>query len=160
MQNVSTSDRTTPMPALSQKPPGISNMESPMSKTLNNSRQAAYRAQAGLCFYCRCAMWTRSSIELTRSYDITKQQAKRLQCTAEHLRPRSEGGSDLPDNIVAACRHCNCTRHKRKIPRSADEHLRRVRSRISGGRWHPREVLRVMGLQAPEVPQRDNPGEI
>ncbi|WP_339009581.1 HNH endonuclease [Aeromonas popoffii] len=34
-----------------------------------------------------------------------------LQCTGEHLQPRSNGGSNQPANIVAACRHCNGTRH-------------------------------------------------
>lgn len=67
-----------------------------------------------------------------------------LQCTAEHLIPRSEGGSDMPSNIVAACLHCNGTRHKRKIPPSPGRYLSLVRSRIAEGRWHPAGIVKVL----------------
>lgn len=141
------------MPALSRMAIGdILNTESPMNKTLYRSRQSAYVAQAGLCFYCSCAMWLRSIDELTKpyAYGITKKQAKMFQCTAEHLIPQSEGGSDLPRNIVAACLQCNVRRHKRKIAPSPDKHLSRVRSRIAKGRWHPEQVVRVLrGAQIP-----------
>lgn len=29
----------------------------------------------------------------------------------DHLTPRSAGGTDLPTNLVLACRSCNCRRH-------------------------------------------------
>lgn len=115
-----------------------------MSKTLYRSRKSAYMAQAGMCFYCGYAMWLRSSDELTQLYGITKKQAKRLQCTAEHLIPRSEGGNDLPANIVAACLHCNSTRHKRKTPPSPAKYLAMVRCRIGKGSWHLPEIVRAM----------------
>ena len=118
--------------------------ESPMSKTLYRPRQLAYAAQSGLCFYCSCVMWLRSHEELTKPYGITKKQANRLQCTAEHLTPRSEGGSDMASNLVAACLHCNSTRHKRKIPPSPDRYLSQVRSRIARGGWHPPGVVNVL----------------
>ena len=102
-----------------------------MSKTLYRSRQSAYTAQGGFCYYCGFSNWLRSTDELTKSYGITEKQAKSLKCTAEHLIPRSEGGSDRPSNIVAACLHCNSTRHKRKIPPSPGRYLSLVRSRIA-----------------------------
>lgn len=138
------------MPALSRMATGdILNTESPMSKTLYRSRQSACTAQAGLCYYCSCAMWVRSIDELTQPYGITEKQAKRLQCTAEHLIPRSEGGSDTPSNIVAACRYCNCMRHKRRNPASPAKHLSLVQSRIAKGKWHPEEVVKATWLQSP-----------
>lgn len=120
------------------------NTESPMSKTLYRSREQAYQAQAGKCYYCRCAMWLRSRDELTKRYGITARQARNLQCTAEHLVARSEGGNDLPQNIVAACRHCNLTRHKLKNPPSSDDYLRKVRSRVEQGGWYPSWLARVL----------------
>lgn len=113
-----------------------------MSKTVYCSRQSAYMSQASRCFYCGYPMWLRSSDELTESYPLTKKQASRLQCTAEHLIPRSEGGNDLPANIVAACLHCNSTRHKRKTPQSPETYRAMVRSRIVKGSWHLAEIVR------------------
>ena len=123
----------------------------PMSKILSRSRKSACTGQAGLCFYCRCAMWVHSADELTQTYGITQKQAKKLQCTAEHLLPRSEGGSELPEIIVAACLHCNGARHKRKKPPTPYKYLALVRSRVADGRWHPREVTRAFhGASAPQ----------
>jgi 5-methylcytosine-specific restriction endonuclease McrA len=30
-----------------------------------------------------------------------------MQLTVDHLRPRNSGGTDEPDNLVAACHSCN-----------------------------------------------------
>ena len=134
------------MPALSLKDTGDTiNTESLMSKkTLYYSRQSAYIAQAGACFYCGCAMWLRSSTELTQPYGITEKQAKLLQCTAEHLIPQSEGGCDLPANIVAACLHCNSTRHRRKSPLKPDKYLAMVRSRVAKRSWYLSAIVSTM----------------
>jgi len=51
-------------------------------------RAAALKKQEGRCKYCLC--------ELT---------AKTV--TRDHVRPRSPGGSDQRNNIVAACGRCN-----------------------------------------------------
>ena len=135
-----------PMPALSLRPNGDTlNTESSMSKkTLSRSRQSAYIAQGGKCYYCGYAMWLLSRVEVTQPYGITKKQANRLKCTAEYLIPRSEGGNDLPANIVAACLHCNTTRHKQKTPLNADNYLGMVRSRIVKGSWHLAEIVKAM----------------
>jgi 5-methylcytosine-specific restriction endonuclease McrA len=42
----------------------------------------------------------------------------------DHLTPRSEGGADTADNLVLACRSCNCRRHAMSLSawaRSAPE---------------------------------------
>jgi 5-methylcytosine-specific restriction endonuclease McrA len=75
--------------------------------SLTSSRRKAFLSQGTLCFYCRCPMWLGNRPPGT---------PRGLQCTAEHLLPRSEGGSDDPDNIVAACRTCNPRRHRRPKP--------------------------------------------
>ena len=54
-------------------------------------RQAACRAQHGLCIYCRQPMGSKA--------------------TAEHLKARQDGGTDRRDNITAACKRCNHRRH-------------------------------------------------
>ncbi|MBL4929995.1 HNH endonuclease signature motif containing protein [Fuscibacter oryzae] len=59
-----------------------------------------------------------------------------LHCTAEHLHPRSEGGQDTTDNIVAACWYCNSRRHRRKHPLSPEAHRLRVQQRMTAGKWH------------------------
>jgi hypothetical protein len=122
-----------------------------MSKQLYRSRQSAFAAQEGLCFYCRCAMWRRSPDELTKAYGISEKLAKKLQCTAEHLKPRGEGGGDATCNIVAACLHCNRTRHKRKSPPSPEHYLSIVRSRLAKGKWHPAGIAKVLSDVPPQI---------
>ena len=65
----------------------------------------------------------------------------KLQCTAEHLLPQSEGGRDTLANIAAACAHCNRTRHKRKLPPQPAAYREQVRRRVERGRWHARWVF-------------------
>ncbi|MFL6628408.1 MAG: HNH endonuclease signature motif containing protein [Vitreoscilla sp.] len=80
-------------------------------------------------------MWVASPLELFGRK--SKQPGSgRLECTAEHLVPRCEGGTDGPENIVAACAHCNHTRHKRRRPPAPTQYREAVRMRVARGRWH------------------------
>jgi hypothetical protein len=106
-------------------------------KELHRSRFLAFQSQCGRCYYCRYEMWLTYPEELTSVFGYSRRQALRLKCTAEHLVPRSEGGSDRVSNIVAACLHCNMTRHKRAKPLAPDSYLEIVQSRLERGRWHP-----------------------
>lgn len=36
--------------------------------------------------------------------------------TIDHLKPRSEGGTDDDDNLVPACERCNCSRKSTAAP--------------------------------------------
>lgn len=90
-----------------------------MHSRLQRSRHQAFQSQCGRCYYCSVSMWMHDPLEL-RLPTSSEVRAARLQCTAEHLHPQSEGGSDGPENIVAACAHCNHTRHKRKVPPQPD----------------------------------------
>lgn len=105
-------------------------------KILKNARLSKFYAQDGQCYYCHQPMWTKSSTEFCRKYRMSEKQAVRFQCTAEHLLARCDGGSDIPSNIVAACKYCNRTRHVAKIALSAATYKDKVRRRLLSGRWH------------------------
>ena len=102
-----------------------------MSSQLQRSRNRAFQRQGGRCFYCGVIMRRPPNAPA----------GGRLRCTAEHLLPRSEGGSEAFDNIVAACAHCNRTRHLRKRPPGHDDYRQDVLRRVGRGEWHPRWVF-------------------
>jgi 5-methylcytosine-specific restriction endonuclease McrA len=85
-------------------------------------------------------MWNADPVIFAERHGLSAQLAKRFRCTAEHLNARSTGGSDTSDNIVAACAHCNRMRHKRKRPRTPEDHRRHVAKRVQLGRWHPSQA--------------------
>lgn len=77
------------------------------------------------------------------THQITPSQARLLKSTAEHLFARSNGGTDMPDNIVAACVYCNMTRHKRKVPMEPDQYRKHVRARLAKDAWHRVRIIAV-----------------
>ena len=95
-----------------------------------------FQKQNGFCFYCKQPMWLGSSEEYRRTYCITKKQARHRQATAEHLTPKSDGGSNSIANLVAACRFCNSHRHRSCKLKSPDEYAKYVTSRLARGKWH------------------------
>ena len=101
-----------------------------MSRSIQRSRQFAFNSQGGKCFYCGLRMWLNG-----------QKGPSLLRCTAEHLKARSEGGSDGPSNIVAACWHCNHTRHKCKHPLDPQSYRAKVRRCLDQGAWFPGHVL-------------------
>ena len=104
-------------------------------KALKNLRRKKMLAQGGRCFYCGLPMWDEA---LDPCLPVTCRAAglpKILRCTAEHLHPRSEGGANTADNIVAACLFCNNSRHRRKRPLSPEAHRAHVQQRMAAGRW-------------------------
>lgn len=113
-----------------------------MGKYLFRVRTAAYRRQSGRCFYCRVLMWTDDCAAFAARHALPARIAKWLQCTAEHLRARCDGGRDVPGNIVAACRLCNHRRHaQRKVAPPPTEYQARVQRRIKHKRWHDPQVF-------------------
>ena len=92
-------------------------------------------AQGGFCYYCGLPMWDNTSSASFKSARGDMGSLPQLRCTAEHLRPRSEGGKDVAENIVAACLYCNRSRHLKKKPRSPVAHRDHVRKRMAAGRW-------------------------
>ncbi|WP_446719574.1 HNH endonuclease [Hydrogenophaga sp. OTU3427] len=112
------------------------------SKKIQSLRLHAFQQQCGRCWYCGVQMWHLSPEELP---GVPARAASRLRCTAEHLIAQCDGGCDEPDNVVAACAHCNQTRHKRKKPPAPELYLADVRKRLSRGEWHLPWV-RALGL--------------
>ena len=111
--------------------------ETAMAKsTLIKSRQAAFLAQSGRCFYCDHPMWDSEPEKFSQRLAIGGAKRWRFQCTAEHLVPRELGGRDTRDNIVAACAYCNQQRHRPKRVRNPIEHRAHVQRRLERGRWH------------------------
>lgn len=117
-------------------------------------RRQAFHRQAGRCWYCSVQMWLISPDELARL--VATSAAAQLRCTAEHLVAQRDGGSDAAKNIVAACAHCNHTRHKRKAPPEPETYRKEIRRRTKRGAWHPRWVFEQQLLQMPVKEQRQN----
>jgi 5-methylcytosine-specific restriction endonuclease McrA len=61
-------------------------------------------------------MWEGNPERFMSEYRVSPAEAELSRCTAEHLKPRSEGGSNAASNIVAACRRCNQNRHGERYP--------------------------------------------
>lgn len=92
--------------------------------------------QGGRCYYCCQPMWCANPSHFARTHGLTIARTRHLKATAEHLVARCEGGTDTRDNIVAACWFCNSRRHQAKRPLSPEAYARKVRLRLSAGRWH------------------------
>ncbi len=107
-----------------------------MPSILAHLRTLAFQHQSGRCYYCCCPMWQQSPEAFVATFHLSKRQARNLQCTAEHLQARVDGGGDCEGNIVAACRLCNARRHQRKDARDAIHHKAHVARLMGRKRWH------------------------
>jgi hypothetical protein len=85
-------------------------------------------------------MWLEDPDELSIPFGLTTRESARFQCTAEHLVARQDGGRDAADNIVAACRFCNATRHRLSSPPDPAAYRRRVLFRLDASRWLPNHL--------------------
>ena len=83
-----------------------------MPSQFAKSRLNAFNRQHGRCYYCDLPMWLHHPDEVASKLGVRPQTVSGLQCTAEHLVARQEGGKDTKDNIAAACRTCNGRRHR------------------------------------------------
>jgi len=116
----------------------------PCRKTPKQARRRAFLSQQHRCYYCQQPMWLDDPAAFGLQHGLTLTQASRLKCTAEHLNARRDGGGDGASNIVAACLHCNATRHKRRVPPDPLTFRAQVQRRIAKGSWHHPNVLRAM----------------
>lgn len=106
-----------------------------MPSILQKIRNQKYTEQNGRCFYCCQPMWSGTSTQFQMKYSVSERRAGWFQCTAEHLVAASEGGATSPENIVAACKFCNQTRHRSKGPLSSEAYKQRVLRRLECGNW-------------------------
>ena len=106
-----------------------------MQRNIKEIRNRKMRTQKGLCYYCEQPMWTGCVDEFCVSLNIPRKKASLFQCTAEHLLANQNGGLVSENNIVAACRYCNATRHKALQPLGPIEYKSKVLKRIRAGRW-------------------------
>lgn len=120
-----------------------------MPQSLIKYRLAAYQRQQGRCYYCGLPMWFKHTDEFAKKYGLKPSSVAALQCTAEHLVARQDGGTNTGANIVAACRKCNGGRHRRTVPLSPAQHRARVQARLRAGKWHPPALARLVGLSTP-----------
>ncbi len=88
-------------------------------------------------------MWEGAPGAFARKYRISERAARLLQCTAEHLVARKDGGGNGAKNIAAACLTCNRRRHQRKKALPADAYQAYVARRVQAGRWHTRYLLQA-----------------
>lgn len=82
--------------------------------TKRNIRELLYVRQDGRCCYCDRRMF-RSNATAEQRREQTGLCGKELrqsglQATIEHLRPKSQGGTDHRDNLALACFRCNTSR--------------------------------------------------
>lgn len=107
-----------------------------MSVSAHSARNQAYSRQEGRCFYCKSKMWSAHSEVFASLHNLTRNQARLFQCTAEHVVARQDGGNHSQSNIVAVCRFCNLWRHRRRKPPSSTEFLNIVQKRLYARRCH------------------------
>lgn len=106
------------------------------SNIIQRNRQQSYLAQSKLCYYCNQPMWEKDKESFISQYKVKPAIANFLQCTAEHLTARKDGGKNTKVNIVAACKYCNHTRHKAKNALSPEKYKLFVQKRLSSKAWH------------------------
>ncbi len=95
-----------------------------------------FHVQNGHCHYCLQPMWRKAVGDFAKRHGISTAQARWLQATTEHLKARCDGGSNLKQNLVAACRFCNQQRHKARCALPPARYSIRVRKRLASGKWH------------------------
>ena len=105
-------------------------------KSLKFPRSLAFSRQHGNCYYCRQPMWTNDPQQFSSKHCISLSQAKRFQCTGEHLISHADGGSSAQHNIVAACWFCNIQRHRRENIPNPNQYKKLVQKRMNKGGWH------------------------
>lgn len=111
-----------------------------MSNNFSKQRLTAFKKQSGRCYYCGSHMWLTNVKKFAFEHNISESEAARFQCTAEHMLARCDGGNNSSENIVAACRFCNNTRHKRKTPLVPNKFKSLIQKRLKKGKWHPHEL--------------------
>lgn len=118
---------------------------------IRKARARAAKSQHYHCYYCGKPMAADEQDlgHFARKNSLGRKQAKLLVATAEHLKPRCEGGTCAGNNIVAAHAICNHRRHQRSKAPPPDQYRKLVQSRCEKGGWHDPAVLKLPSLLPP-----------
>ena len=116
-----------------------------MKSNIIRHRHSAYITQSGTCYYCEFPLWESDPELFARAHKISATKVVHLQCTAEHLHARHDGGGNSKQNIVAACLRCNLTRHKLKPAPSPDSYRILVQKFVRKGSWHKKALSNLVG---------------
>lgn len=113
---------------------------------LTHSRSAAYLAQGGYCCYCCLPMPEPGQHEATAArLGLSPKIARAIECTAEHLHAKGEGGTEGQANIVAAHRVCNERRHRQPQHVLEPEVMfDSAVKQVAAGGWHRRRILTAL----------------
>lgn len=120
-----------------------------MPNPIQKHRFSAFKKQNGCCYYCGALMWIDNPEKFAADHSISLKNAANLQCTAEHLVARCDGGEDTASNIVAACKHCNSTRHKNKSAPAPELYKKLIKKSLEKNKWHNAQILNSMFKKAP-----------
>ena len=106
-----------------------------MPNRIRNHRQSAFLYQAHQCFYCGCPMWEDEPEKFAERHGLPLELARLARCTAEHVQAKCDDGTNARVNIVAACQHCNQTRHQTPEPLDSIQYRKFVRDNVKHSRW-------------------------
>lgn len=112
----------------------------PMQSRLLKYRHLAFLTQSERCYYCGFLMWESNPEVFAKTHNISLSQAQRFKCTAEHLEARQDGGTDAKSNVVAACLHCNQTRHRIRPAPSPAALKKQITKQLQNNGWHKKKV--------------------
>ena len=118
-----------------------------MSNRLIRHRQQALVRQHGRCCYCKLPTLLKRNLNgFASAHGLSEARAKALQCTAEHLHARCDGGGDEASNIAAACITCNQRRHRMNPAPTPERYSQIVQWQMEHGNWHKRALLNAICL--------------
>lgn len=111
------------------------------------ARHIAFQNQSNLCFYCNAPMWEKEATSFLSQFRLTKRQIPLFRCTAEHLIARCDGGTNIRENIVAACWYCNQTRHRFPNAPDPSTYKKIVTKSSRAGKWLTAKILNELKAQ-------------
>lgn len=111
-----------------------------MPSQIAKYRLNAFQKQTGRCYYCGSPMWIENQKDFAAQHGVPLSKVAKLQCTAEHLVARCDGGRNSQNNIVAACLFCNSLRHRMKNPPDPANYKIHVKKLLSKGSWHSKSL--------------------
>ena len=112
-------------------------------------RRIAFKKQNGRCYYCGAFMWIKNQKQFASIHSLSLDNASKLQCTAEHLVAQCDGGKNHKNNIVAACKHCNNSRHIMNPAPAPIPYKEIVERSVADNQWFDLEIINSMFKTAP-----------